>query len=106
MAQLRLRLCLGLRQMLWRKRRCSSRAHLLLHVTTQDQHLTSSTLPQPCCLIAASGDDYGPAPDLDHANPELRDALKDWLRWLHEDIGFGGWRLDFARGWVVVCGVG
>lgn len=25
-----------------------------------------------------------------------------WLRWLHEGIGFGGWRLDFSRGWVAV----
>nr|QKY15147.1 alpha-amylase (AMY) [Polytomella parva] len=46
-----------------------------------------------------TGDDYGPAPDLDHANPELRAALKDWLKWLHEDIGFEGWRLDFVRGY-------
>ena len=29
-----------------------------------------------------AGDDYGPAPDLDHANPDLRHALTDWLQWL------------------------
>lgn len=34
------------------------------------------------------GDDYGPAPDLDHANPDLRSALKDWLAWLQQDIGY------------------
>lgn len=45
-----------------------------------------------------TGDDYGPAPDLDHANPELREALKEWLAWLKSDIGFSGWRFDFARG--------
>jgi alpha-amylase len=45
-----------------------------------------------------AGDDYGPAPDLDHANPELREALKHWLQYLQDDIGFRGWRLDFARG--------
>eukprot|EP00198_Chlamydomonas_reinhardtii_P004866 XP_001694202.1 alpha-amylase [Chlamydomonas reinhardtii] len=46
-----------------------------------------------------TGDDYGAAPDLDHANPELRAALVDWLGWLQRDIGFEGWRLDFARGY-------
>lgn len=30
-----------------------------------------------------SGADYEAAPDLDHHNPELRAALKDWLNWLH-----------------------
>ncbi len=51
--------------------------------------------PAPC----AAGEDYGPAPDLDHLNTDLRAALKDWLRWLHEDIGFKGWRLDFVKGY-------
>ncbi|WIA40821.1 hypothetical protein OEZ86_004498 [Tetradesmus obliquus] len=46
-----------------------------------------------------TGDDYGPAPDLDHANPELREALKHWLQHLQQDIGFRGWRLDFVRGY-------
>lgn len=46
-----------------------------------------------------AGDDYGAAPDLDHLNPDLRAALKDWLNWLKNDIGFEGWRLDFARGY-------
>jgi alpha-amylase len=45
-----------------------------------------------------AGDDYGPAPDLDHANAELREALKHWLQYLQDDIGFRGWRLDFVRG--------
>lgn len=46
------------------------------------------------------GEDYGPAPDLDHLNPDLRAALKDWLKWLQDDIGFGGWRLDFVKGYA------
>lgn len=46
-----------------------------------------------------TGDDYGPAPDLDHANPDLRHALTDWMSWLHKDIGFEGWRFDFVKGY-------
>ena len=53
----------------------------------------------PACPPLPAGDDYGPAPDLDHLNPELRTALKDWLGWLQRDIGFRGWRLDFVKGY-------
>eukprot|EP00884_Botryococcus_braunii_P008558 jgi/Botrbrau1/17703/Bobra.0166s0127.1 len=45
-----------------------------------------------------TGADYGPAPDLDHANPKLRNALKEWLRFLREDIGFEGLALRFCEG--------
>jgi alpha-amylase len=30
----------------------------------------------------------------------LRAGLKDWLNWLKSDIGFDGWRFDFARGYA------
>ena len=47
-----------------------------------------------------SGDNYDAAPDLDHANDELRATLKRWLRWLRWDVGFGGFRFDFVRGYA------
>ena len=47
-----------------------------------------------------SGENYGPAPDLDHANPELRFTLKRWMAWLRDEIGFGGFRFDFVRGFA------
>jgi len=47
----------------------------------------------------ASGEIYGPAPDLDHSNPALRGALVDWLNWLDTEIGYDGWRFDFAKGY-------
>ena len=47
-----------------------------------------------------SGENYGPAPDLDHANPDLRFTLKRWLVWLRDEIGFGGFRFDFVRGFA------
>jgi hypothetical protein len=64
-------------------------------------HPTSPPLP---------GADYDAAPDLDHANPELRKALTDWLRWLQNDIvgGGGGGRGHAARhqerAWAALCG--
>ncbi|KAI7843850.1 hypothetical protein COHA_002401 [Chlorella ohadii] len=46
-----------------------------------------------------SGEDYGPAPDLDHTNPVVRDGIVDWLNWLHSHVGFEGWRFDFVKGY-------
>lgn len=48
-----------------------------------------------------SGAGFEPAPDLDHSNEEVRESLKDWLRWLHTDIGFSGWRLDYVKVWLL-----
>ncbi|KAL4534490.1 hypothetical protein Ndes2526A_g05385 [Nannochloris sp. 'desiccata'] len=48
---------------------------------------------------ADSGADYGPSPDLDHENEEVRLGLRDWLIWLRDYIGFEGWRLDFVKGY-------
>jgi hypothetical protein len=42
---------------------------------------TPTLLPAP-----PPGADYDAAPDLDHANPQLREALVDWLKWLQADI--------------------
>jgi glycosidase len=44
-----------------------------------------------------SGDNYVPAPDIDHSNDYVRESLKGWLRWLDTKIGFAGWRLDFVK---------
>ncbi|TVU04324.1 hypothetical protein EJB05_50090, partial [Eragrostis curvula] len=48
---------------------------------------------------ADTGLDYAPAPDLDHLNGLVVSELADWLNWLKSDVGFDGWRLDFANGY-------
>lgn len=47
-----------------------------------------------------TGEDYAAAPDLDHANPDLRAALTAWLAWLQTHVGFDSWRFDFAKGYA------
>ncbi|PNH11658.1 Alpha-amylase type B isozyme [Tetrabaena socialis] len=60
-------------------------------ITGDDPHFRGTGNPD-------TGDDYGAAPDLDHANPELRTALVEWLAWLKTEIGFKSWRFDYVRG--------
>lgn len=46
----------------------------------------------------SSGDIFHAAPNVDHSQDFVRRDIKEWLNWLRNDIGFDGWRLDFARG--------
>jgi hypothetical protein len=44
-----------------------------------------------------SGEDYAPAPDIDHKNEDVRNCYKDWLRWLQSEIGFESMRFDYVK---------
>ncbi|XP_047312838.1 uncharacterized protein LOC124916150 [Impatiens glandulifera] len=46
----------------------------------------------------SSGDIFHAAPNVDHSQGFVRNDIKEWLQWLRDEIGFDGWRLDFARG--------
>ncbi|KAJ8773734.1 hypothetical protein K2173_006384 [Erythroxylum novogranatense] len=46
----------------------------------------------------SSGDIFHAAPNIDHSQDFVRKDIKEWLNWLRKEIGYDGWRLDFARG--------
>ncbi len=46
------------------------------------------------------GEDYVAAPNIDHTNERVRSDYVEWLKFLRNSIGFDGWRLDFARGYL------
>ena len=47
----------------------------------------------------STGEDYLPAPNIDHTQEFVRNDLKEWLAWLRQDVGFRGWRFDFVKGY-------
>jgi alpha-amylase len=42
---------------------------------------------------------FGDMPDLSHRNPYVYDEILKLMRWLVEEIGFDGFRYDYARGY-------
>jgi len=45
-----------------------------------------------------SGKGYHAGRDIDHSSPQVQRSIYQWMSWLKEDIGFSGWRFDYARG--------
>ena len=45
-----------------------------------------------------TGDDWSGCRDLDHQNPHVQEVIKDYLRFLLEDIGYAGFRYDMVKG--------
>lgn len=39
------------------------------------------------------------ARDIDHTKAYVRDSIKAWMRQLRDNVGYDGWRYDFARGY-------
>lgn len=45
-----------------------------------------------------TGENFPPAPDLDHTNPTVQADIIEWMKWLKK-LGFDGWRYDYAKGY-------
>lgn len=47
-----------------------------------------------------TGDGERSSRDLDWHSVTVQDGLKDWMRWLRNDVGFVGWRYDLVKGFA------
>lgn len=45
-----------------------------------------------------TGDNFDGCRDLDHTNPEVQRHIKAYLDFLHNDLGYVGWRYDMVKG--------
>lgn len=46
-----------------------------------------------------TGDNFDGCRDLDHTNPAVQEAVKAYLDFLKNDLGFAGWRYDMVKGY-------
>ena len=83
---------------LWLSWACSQGLVVLLHVWRKQRFAPPTSHPKPLTKPLSLGAGFGQVPSLDHANPELREGLKQWLKHLQENVGFCGWRLGYAKG--------
>lgn len=52
-----------------------------------------------------TGDDWSSCRDLDHKNPHVQEIIKDYLKFLLEDVGYVGFRYDMVKGfWASFVG--
>lgn len=49
---------------------------------------------------ADTGDGYEAARDIDHTNAEVRKTIKAYLQFMKNDMGYIGWRFDYAKGFA------
>lgn len=49
---------------------------------------------------ADTGDDFNGARDLDHTNSTVQAHIKDYCKFLLEDLGYAGFRLDMVKGYA------
>ncbi len=54
----------------------------------------------PCTFDRGGEQEYGEMPALSHRNPYVLEEIFRMARWLVEDVGFDGFRYDFARGYT------
>lgn len=45
-----------------------------------------------------TGENFVGARDLDHTHPQVQENIKDYLTFLHDDIGYTGFRYDMVKG--------
>ena len=51
-------------------------------------------------LIGGAWGGYAASRDLDHSNLTVQEAIKAYLKWMKNEIGYDGWRFDLVKGYL------
>lgn len=70
------------------------------HICSNDEAQSSSSVPanQKPTGAVDTGDNFDGARDLDHTKTYVQDAVKAYLKWMKNEMGFDGWRYDMVKG--------
>lgn len=67
-------------------------------ICKNDELANQTGMPQPTGAYD-TGDNFDGCRDLDHTNPAVQEAVKAYLDFLKNDLGFTGWRYDMVKGY-------
>jgi len=70
------------------------------HICITDEATASASVPanQKPTGAADTGDDFSGGRDLDHTNVYVQNAIKAYLQWMKNVMGYDGWRYDMVKG--------
>lgn len=68
------------------------------HICRTDEAVTRGHMTASEAGAADTGDDFDGARDLDHTNTYVQSAIKAYLQWMKNEIGYDGWRYDMVKG--------
>lgn len=67
-------------------------------ICKNDELANQQGMPKPTGAYD-TGDNFDGCRDLDHTNPAVQEAVKAYLDFLKNDLGFAGWRYDMVKGY-------
>lgn len=67
-------------------------------ICCNDEMASASGQPKPTGAYD-TGDNFDGSRDLDHTNTAVQEAIKAYLDFLKNEIGFAGWRYDMVKGY-------
>jgi alpha-amylase len=65
------------------------------HICSTDEAKTQTPAPTGA---PDTGDNFDGGRDLDHTSAYVQNAVKAYLKWMKNEIGFDGWRYDMVKG--------
>lgn len=68
------------------------------HITKDDEAVTGGHMSASEAGNYDTGENFDGTRDLDHTSTYVQDAVKAYLKWMKNVIGYDGWRYDMVKG--------